>query len=491
MPVGFYGKLPSHGDFVSRSVSSGFIDRWDSWLQAGVAQSHADLGEGWLDLFLTSPVWRFVLGSGVIEGGAYAGIWLPSVDRVGRYFPLTIVSELPPGTHPQILSVAAAGWFDWVEMVARRALEDDILDLDSLYEELRASVQMLGEERLSVQPVAVADTGFPGKAALWRFSIDSEADMGRFYARLASGLIGNTLAPLALWWSAGSDRVAPSVLMTRGLPPAATFQDFLRTQWNEAWRSESAGSDSEAMAVVALPLRFTSAAITDTGAQRAENQDSYVERTADGLWVVADGMGGHQHGGFASQLVAQFAMTAQIAGEVSGMANGAAQALQSANAQLRRRAAAEPGFDAGTTVVAVVIRHDAGIVEWAGDSRLYRLREGAIAQLTRDHTIANELDAVASAEDSHVITRAVGSADVLELDRVSFDVRAGDRYLLCSDGLYADLESQEIAQLLAAGDCAAAASGLIAMALQRGGADNMTAVVIEVSAQEQPELRRS
>ena len=81
-----------------------------------------------------------------------------------------------------------------------------------------------------------------------------------------------------------------------------------------------------------------------------------------------------------------------------------------------------------------------------------------------------------------MITRAVGGADVLELDRVRFDVSAGDRYLLCSDGLYGDLTPAEIARYLAVADCASAAGALVGLALKRGGADNMTAVVIEVSA---------
>src|SRR5215470_14234575 len=108
MSVGFYGKLPSHGDFISRSVADAFIDRWDAWLQAGMAQSRQDLGNDWLDLFLTSPVWRFALERGVIGGNAFAGILLPSVDRVGRYFPLTVVAELLPEANPHIVSVGVA-----------------------------------------------------------------------------------------------------------------------------------------------------------------------------------------------------------------------------------------------------------------------------------------------------------------------------------------------------------------------------------------------
>jgi type VI secretion system protein ImpM len=480
MPVGFYGKLPSHGDFISRSVGDGFIDRWDAWLQASVAQSRADLGDEWLSLFLTSPVWRFVLERGVIGASAFAGILLPSVDRVGRYFPLTVVAELLSYADPHIVSVGAAGWFDWVEAVARRALEQDVLDLEVFQGELRASEQMLVTERLAIPPVSLT-RAFPGQGALWHFEGDAEADMGRFYARLASGLTGANLAPLALWWSAGSEHVAPSVLMTRGLPPAATFQDFLRYEWSTAWRSELEEAPASSPPLNTLSCR--SAAVTDIGRNRSENQDSYVERASEGFWLVADGMGGHQSGGVASQLVAQCAVAADLAGDVTMMANSISQALQSANAQLRQRAADQPGFDAGTTVVTLCIRGDDGIATWAGDSRLYRLREGEFLQLTRDHTVANDPVLIATEEDAHVITRAVGGTSVLELDQVRFVVRDGDRFLLCSDGLYSSLTDQSMASELASTDCGTAATNLVKMALDSSGEDNITAVVVAVTAE--------
>jgi type VI secretion system protein ImpM len=482
MSVGFYGKLPSHGDFIRRSVSDAFVDRWDEWLQAGVAQSRTDLGDDWLDLFLTSPVWRFALAHGVVGGAAFAGILLPSVDRVGRYFPLTIVAELTVRAHPHAVSVAATGWFDYVEAIARHALEQDVLDLEGLLGELRASEPLLVEERLGSAPLVA--NGFPDQGALWRFAADAEADMGRFHARLAAAFTGEVLAPLALWWSAGSQCIAPSVLMTRGLPPPAIFQDFLRAAWSPAWHAEiEAASQAEPdVAVRQLPLARTydSSAVTDVGRLRNENQDTYVERAHEGFWLLADGMGGHQSGGFASQLVAQCAMGVDLAGDLTMMADACAQALQTVNAQLRRRAAAEPGFDAGTTVVALCLRDEAGIVIWAGDSRLYRLRDRELTQLTRDHTVANDPAAVHTADDAHVITRAVGGTPVLELDQLRFEVREGDRFLLCSDGLYGDLAAEEIAARLAASDCEAAARELVALALQRGGVDNITGVVVGV-----------
>ena len=96
LDVGFYGKLPSHGDFLRRRVSDGFVGVWDAWLQECVAASRDALADRWLDVYLTSPAWRFVCAPGACGQSAVAGVMVPSVDRVGRYFPLTVVAELPP-----------------------------------------------------------------------------------------------------------------------------------------------------------------------------------------------------------------------------------------------------------------------------------------------------------------------------------------------------------------------------------------------------------
>ena len=95
--AGFYGKLPSHGDFVSRRLPREFLDVWDSWLQQAVAESKARLGSDWLDAYLNSPIWRFALMPGICGDQAYLGLMMPSIDRVGRYFPLTVAAPLEPG----------------------------------------------------------------------------------------------------------------------------------------------------------------------------------------------------------------------------------------------------------------------------------------------------------------------------------------------------------------------------------------------------------
>jgi len=557
---GFYGKLPSHGDFLQRGVSDDFVNRWDAWLQDGMARSRSELGEeAWLDVFLTSPLWRFALASGVVGVPVWAGILLPSVDRVGRYFPLTIVAELPPGVLPFELAVAGNGWFDWAETLARRTLEDELVDLNRLESELRESDALLAavhppETRLDLEPLAAA-----GAASCW-LALGPDGDMGRFFARVADGLAAAARDPLGLWWSVGSDLVAPTVLLTRGLPPASEFRKLLgdaaqitpsfprdAAQITPAFPGDAmhimpallgdaapitppllgdaasitpASFDdaphvmpglqedtvpilpallSEAPpiipallddAIVDMPpivpsaaAHWQSAAISNIGRVRDENQDAFVERADEGLWLVADGMGGHQGGRLASQLVAERVQHVAVTGDVTATARDMTTAILGANADLRNRGEEQPGFGGGTTVVALCVRGEQGIALWAGDSRLYRLRGGELKQMTRDHSVAEEAgiaEAETPSDDGHMLTRAVGGADLLALDELRLDIQPGDRLLLCSDGLYGDLTSEEIAARLAAPNCAAATQSLVALALERGGADNATAVVIAV-----------
>jgi len=551
---GFYGKLPSHGDFLQRGVSDDFVNHWDAWLQDGMARSRSELGEeAWLDVFLTSPLWRFALASGVVGGPVWAGILLPSVDRVGRYFPLTIVAELPPGVLPFELAVAGNGWFDWAETLARRTLEDELVDLNRLESELRESDALLAavrppQTRLDLEPLAAAD------AATWWLALGPDGDMGRFFARVADGLAAAARDPLGLWWSVGSERVAPSVLLTRGLPPASEFRKLLgdaaqlaSSLPRDAARITAALLDDAVPIAPALldgavpiapvmpgdavqitptllddavptapvmlddavqitptllddalvdmpPLvppaaaHWQSAAISNVGCVRDENQDAFVERADDGLWMVADGMGGHQGGKLASQLVAERVQRVAVTGDVAAIARDLTTAILGANADLRNRGEEQPGFDGGTTVVALCVHGEQGIALWAGDSRLYRLRGGELKQLTRDHSVAEEAGGAAgggiASDDGHMLTRAVGGADLLALEELRLDIRPGDRLLLCSDGLYGELMPEEIAARLAAPDCAAAAQSLVALALERGGADNATAVVIAVDGRE-------
>ncbi len=121
---GFFGKLPARGDFVSRRLRRDFLDPWDRWLQTAMATSREQLRENWLSRYLTSPLWRFALSPGVCGEQAYTGVLMPSVDRVGRYYPMAIALALE--TAPDPLGLIQTNWFEETERVALSGLDEDI-----------------------------------------------------------------------------------------------------------------------------------------------------------------------------------------------------------------------------------------------------------------------------------------------------------------------------------------------------------------------------
>src|SRR6202035_4615548 len=128
--VGVFGKLPSNGDFLQRRVPQAFLDVWDPWLQECVHASRESLQEAWLPAYLTSPVWRFVLPEAICGSGAYAGILAPSVDRVGRYFPMTIVTQVDVDANPLDFALQRRSWFDALESLLVTAVGEAEVDLE-------------------------------------------------------------------------------------------------------------------------------------------------------------------------------------------------------------------------------------------------------------------------------------------------------------------------------------------------------------------------
>ncbi|MEO0915058.1 MAG: type VI secretion system-associated protein TagF, partial [Pseudomonadota bacterium] len=117
--VGYYGKVPSHGDFVTNGLDRGFVELLDIWLQRSIQDSKAHLGSRWLDAFLVTPVWRFAFAPGVCGAAGAIGLIMPSVDRVGRYFPLVLTAQLPGPINPVVSEIFNHPWFDAAEDLAR------------------------------------------------------------------------------------------------------------------------------------------------------------------------------------------------------------------------------------------------------------------------------------------------------------------------------------------------------------------------------------
>lgn len=242
---------------------------------------------------------------------------------------------------------------------------------------------------------------------------------------------------------------------------------------------------------------------TDIGRHRKVNQDAYLCDDELGLFVVADGMGGHAAGEVASKEAVDtvFGMVKrgmasigqQIVGELTDeharagcrLLEGAVQAatyMVYAMAELDRE---KTGM--GTTISAFLVLGNYAVIAQVGDSRLYQIRQGKTTQLTEDHTlIAWEIkqglitpDQAKTSPHRNIITRAVGNRDYVQVDTSVVDLHPADRYLLCSDGLHGYLHTDEIA-----GACAApglvVVNNLVALANSRGGKDNITAVLVEV-----------
>jgi serine/threonine-protein phosphatase Stp1 len=250
--------------------------------------------------------------------------------------------------------------------------------------------------------------------------------------------------------------------------------------------------ESELVSNTLAAGRFKSCAATHRGSVRAHNEDAYLNRPDLGLWAVADGAGGHLAGDVAARTVIEALDT--IPADLTGTEALAQVRLRLVGAHTALREDAEsrgPGSIVATTVVALVARNDHFACLWAGDSRAYLLREGTLLQITRDHSLVQELlDAgaitEAEAEDhprANIITRAVGAEDDgLELDKVTGELRVGDRFMLCSDGLTKTLSDAEIAAVLASGE-EEAAERLLLAALAHHAADNVTAVTVDVGGE--------
>jgi protein phosphatase len=219
---------------------------------------------------------------------------------------------------------------------------------------------------------------------------------------------------------------------------------------------------------------------------REINEDALLDCPERGLWAVADGMGGHSRGDLASRLTIEALEHLPAFGSMAQAMADFHERLRAVDHRLQMEAALRDVGTIGTTVVALIAVERSCAYMWAGDSRIYRYREGRLDQLTHDHSVVGELMAkgalspqeAASHPARNLVTRAVGAMDGLDAEDGIVDVHAGDMFLLCSDGLSNELDADEIARELACHDCRQAAERLIDLALDHGGRDNVTVVVV-------------
>lgn len=244
---------------------------------------------------------------------------------------------------------------------------------------------------------------------------------------------------------------------------------------------------------VSIQTVMTAHAVSHRGCVRADNEDSVLRLTEQGLWAVADGMGGHSLGALASQHIveglSQITFSAYCTME-QRLQHVGAQLLQLSSELVDKGAELGPRRIVGSTVVVLLVHHNMAGVLWSGDSRAYRMRAGALERLTHDHTVAGELVKAQGLSEMQAgrdpeasrLTQALGVPSFNAEHRTS-DVVIGDRFVLCSDGLTRCVPEPAMTQILQTYACTqACADALLTLALNAGAPDNVSVVVVDVAS---------
>lgn len=233
-------------------------------------------------------------------------------------------------------------------------------------------------------------------------------------------------------------------------------------------------------------FEWRSCGLTTVGTVRKHNEDSYLAAPDKNLWIVADGMGGHMRGDVASQAVVDayqdFSPRRTLSQDIDDLETRALEV----NSKLREDLASNPGHIMGSTIAMMYGKGKYAYFLWAGDSRIYSYRGNNLEQISHDHSFIQEsvdrnimsAEEASSHPSSNIITRAVGVHNHLYLDLEHLLIQPGDKFLICSDGLFKDVVMEEIAQQLDKIPFKAA-EGLIEMALAKGANDNVTVIVVE------------
>lgn len=232
--IGWYGKIPGTGDFIARRVPVAFSESWDRWLQSAIEASKQRLGRRWTGAFLSMPAWRFVLGPGVAGANAWVGLMVPSVDAVGRFFPLTIGCALPSASLDVLGTLlGAARWFEEIEPIALEAIAPraDAARIDS------ALVKRRFEARWLRMPESTSDATVPIRGAVPQMlSIEVPSVSLARLRELAAPLS----EPWSAWLAEPSEVFGRTLLLCEALPGGEQFCAMMRGHWRRhGWTCRS------------------------------------------------------------------------------------------------------------------------------------------------------------------------------------------------------------------------------------------------------------
>lgn len=226
--TGYFGKIPVRGDFLSHRLPPEFLEPWEDWVRISLETSRQQFGSSWLEYYLTSPIWHFALSPAICGDASWIGVFMPSVDAVGRYFPLTIAAPAPQEPSTASFLDYANTWFTKAECLAHSCLDDNF-DLVAFEE---AIVLLSAPESQISDNLPIAEISGDNRCKnAWRISATTANDLSLVYPRLQQKMLSQLFSSYSLWRTAGSGSVAPSYLITQGLPPPEGYAAMLDGDW--------------------------------------------------------------------------------------------------------------------------------------------------------------------------------------------------------------------------------------------------------------------
>jgi type VI secretion system protein ImpM len=442
--IGFFGKVPTHGDFVSTGLGRTFQTELDNWIQSGLQASEQAYGREWNRLFRTAPPWRFVIEHSLWGPATMVGVLVPSVDRVGRSFPLVIAAKLGSfNGHPRLLCFDET-WFTAAEALAETSLTRDF-DIAGF---------SAGLKRLRL-PHAKQGSKGDGSAT-------TDGDR------------------VSIWWTIDVNTGRASGFKTTGAPQTADFLKLMKDQQTAAASQpkppampEPVRDAGRIVAMEPVPSKkiIERSYSTHPGTRLSINADALLVSENPHLFAVADGVGDGSGAADAAKVttntlagVSAHDTLVALVQEVKGKLGRAHGLLQSAHASSERETPS-------ASVVTLILHRDALALIWAGNARCYLVRDGMMRCLTRDHVeIGLRL----------ALSRSIGSQRQLMPEVLLDATQDGDRLLLCSAALARTLDERSIAETLLEKPVKDAAATLVQDALIANARDNLSAIVVGI-----------
>lgn len=442
--IGFFGKVPTHGDFVSTGLGRGFQTELDNWLQAGLQSSEQTFGEDWERQFRKTPPWRFVIERAVWGPATMVGVLLPSTDRVGRSFPLVIAAKLGSFVGAPRLLCFDETWFTAAEALAETSLTRDF-DI----------------------------AGF--SAGLKRLRLPHAKEASRNDAWVAHDKV-------SLWWTKDPETGRVKGFHTVGAPKPTDFLKLVKEEAASSRVKEETAIPPRSAAAVHEPQEAASAAppsrliversyATHAGTRLSVNADALLVSENPRLFAIADGVG--SGAADAAKITTNTLANASsqetldaLVQEVKGKLGRAHSLLQSANRSGEREAGA-------ASVVTLAFCQGSFAVIWAGNARCYLVRDGMMRCLTRDHVEVGL---------RYALSRSIGAQRQLMPEAFVDTAQDGDCLLLCSVALPNVLDERGIADTLLNTPVKDAAGALIQDGLIANARDNLSAIVVGLRA---------